>query len=270
MNGFRLGRWFGIDFELDRSWIFIFVYMTLSLSLTFSAAHPDWPRAESLGVAAIGSVLFFLCILLHELAHSLVAMRVGLRVRSITLLLFGGVSNIEREPRSARDEFAMAIVGPLTSIALGVLFVGLSAAIVSRSGTEDITRVLRRLGPATTLFAWLGPVNVALGIFNLVPAFPLDGGRVLRSILWGVSGDLRFATIAASTVGQAIAWIFTAAGIAMLFGVRIPGLGGGVVSGVWLVLVGWFLNGAARAHRRLSSGGPPARRGGAPWNVNPR
>jgi Zn-dependent protease len=265
VHGFRLGRWFGIDFDVDFNWVFIFVYMTLSLTNVFSGAHPDWSRPLSVVVATVASVLFFVCILLHELAHSLVAMRVGLPVRSITLLIFGGVSNIEREPSSARAEFAMAIVGPLTSIALGVMFLVIAGAIVSRSGdgTADVTHALAKLGPATTLLAWLGPVNVALGIFNLVPAFPLDGGRVFRSILWGLSGDLHFATVVASTLGQAIAWIFIVAGMATIFGVHLPWLAGGAPSGLWLVIVGWFLHGAAHAHRRPSSGDTPADRGGA-------
>jgi Zn-dependent protease len=263
MNGFRLGKWFGIDVDVDWSWVFIFVYMTWNLAAAFSGWHPDWPLPESLGVAAVASVLFFLCILLHELAHSLVAVRLGLRVRSITLFLFGGVSNIEREPRSAGAEFLMAIVGPLTSIGLGAIFLILAAATASRSSgaAADVTRVIAGLGPVGTLLAWLGPVNLGLGIFNLVPAFPLDGGRVFRSILWGVSRDLRFATVVASGVGQAIAWVFIIAGMAMVFGTRFPWLGGGASSGLWLVIVGWFLHSAAaHSQRRISVDDAPVHR----------
>jgi Zn-dependent protease len=254
MNGFRLGKWFGIDIEVDWSWVFIFVLMTWNLTSAFGTWHPDWPRPQSFGVAAVASVLFFVCILLHELAHSLVATRFGLRVRSITLFLFGGVSNIEREPRSAGAEFLIAVVGPLTSIALGGVFVMVAAAIASHSaaGAGDVEGVIARLGPATTLLAWLGPVNLGIGVFNLVPAFPLDGGRVLRAVIWGASGDVRFATLASSVVGQAIAWMFIVAGIAMVFGARLPVLGGGVTNGLWLAFVGWFLHGAAvQAYRRL-------------------
>lgn len=259
MNGFHIGKWFGIDIEVDWSWVFIFVLMTLNLRSAFSVWHPDWPPAECFGVAAVASVLFFGCILLHELAHSLVARRFGLRVRSITLFLFGGVSNIEREPRSAGAEFLTAIVGPLTSIALGGVFIVIAAAIASHSveSANDVERVIARLGPGATLVAWLGPVNLGIGIFNLVPAFPLDGGRVLRSILWGASRDVRFATLASSAVGQAIAWLFIGAGIAMVFGVRLPVLGGGATNGLWLAFVGWFLHGAAaQAYRRLSGEDP--------------
>lgn len=263
MNGFHLGKWFGIDIEVDWSWVFIFLLMTWNLTSAFTAWHPDWPPAEALAVAGTASVLFFLCIVLHELAHSLVARRFGLRVRSITLFLFGGVSNIEREPSSARAEFFTAIVGPLTSLALGAVFLVLAGALASASmqGVDDVTRAIAHLGPAATLLAWLGPVNVGIGIFNLLPAFPLDGGRVFRSAIWAASGDVRFSTRAASAVGQAIAWLLIVSGIAMAFGARVPLLGSGVTNGLWLAFVGWFLhNGAAQAYRRLAIDDSPPHR----------
>jgi Zn-dependent protease/CBS domain-containing protein len=255
MHAFRIGKIFGIDIRVDWSWVFIFVLMTWNLSVVFAQWHPDWPQAEAIGVATVASLLFFGCILLHELAHSVVAMRFGLRVRSITLFLFGGVSNIEREPPSARAELSTAIVGPLTSIALGVSFLALAAIVTAASmhDVESAEAAAAKLGPIASLLVWLGPINIVIGVFNLVPAFPLDGGRVLRAVLWAVSGDLHTATLRASAIGQAIGWLFVVTGIAMSFGVRVPVLGVGVASGLWLAFVGWFVrSGAFDARRRLA------------------
>jgi Zn-dependent protease/CBS domain-containing protein len=163
------------------------------------------------------------------------------------LFLFGGVSNIEREPPSPGAEFLMALVGPLTSIVLGVGLVvvaGVGAAPVG-DALLDPAQVMEQLSPAITLLAWLGSVNVLLGLFNLIPGFPLDGGRVVRSVFWAVTGDLRRATRWASWIGQGIAWLMIAAGIAMVFGVQIPFFGQGFVGGLWLAFIGWFLNSSA-------------------------
>jgi Zn-dependent protease/predicted transcriptional regulator len=254
MHAFRIGKLFGVDIRVDWSWVFIFLLMTWNLTAVFSEVHVDWPLAEQIGVALVASVLFFGSILAHELAHSLVAIRFGLRVRSITLFLLGGVSNIEQEPRSAKVEFATAVVGPLTSIVLGVGFLALAgiATVVQLRDVERAQRTIAQLGPVPTLLAWLGPINVVIGVFNLIPAFPLDGGRVLRSILWGLSGDLPKATLRASAIGQAIGWLFIVAGLAMSFGVKLPLFGVGLASGLWLAFIGWFIrSGAAQASRRL-------------------
>jgi Zn-dependent protease/predicted transcriptional regulator len=255
MHAFRIGKLFGIDIRVDWSWVFIFVLMTWNLSMVFSQWHGDWPPLEQIGVAVVASTLFFGCLLAHELAHSLVAMRFGLRVRSITLFLFGGVSNIEQEPPSARAEFSTAIVGPLTSILLGVAFLVLAGVVtaVELKDVENVQTAIAQLGPLPTLLAWLGPINLVIGVFNLIPAFPLDGGRVLRSILWGLSGDLRTATLRVSAIGQAIGWFFIIAGIAISFGVKVPLFGEGVVSGLWLAFIGWFVrSAAAQASRRVA------------------
>ena len=255
MHAFRIGRIFGIDIRLDWSWVFIFVLLTWNLSAVFSAWHPAWPRYESTGTALMASLLFFGCILLHELAHSAVAMRFGLRVRSITLFLFGGVSNIEREPPSPQAEFLTAIAGPVTSFLLGLGFlVGavMITAISLRHAGATLTGVAQ-LGPLETLLVWLGPINLVIGAFNLIPAFPLDGGRVLRSILWGLSGDLRSSTRRVSFIGQAFGWVFIATGIAMVFGMHVPFFGTGMTSGLWLAFIGWFLRSAAsQANTRLA------------------
>jgi len=255
MHAFRIGKLFGIEIRVDWSWIFIFVLLTWNLMSVFSRWHPDWPPFEPMAIALVASVLFFGCILLHELAHSLVARRYGLRVRSITLFLFGGVSNIEHEPPSARAEFLIAIVGPLTSILLGMGFLVASTLIVAISLRDANTAWITyaQLGPVETLFAWLGPVNLGIGVFNLLPAFPLDGGRVLRSILWGASGNLRVATRRVSAIGQLFGWVFIVTGIAMTFGAHVIFFGTGLSGGLWLAFIGWFLqSAAAQSYRRLA------------------
>src|SRR5262249_46528028 len=159
-------------------------------------------------------------------------------VRSITLFLFGGVSDIQREPSSPKTEFLITVVGPLTSLIIGFILVwlaGVSAVpIDSMTAAAD---VLTQMNPLTTLLLWLGSTNILLGIFNLIPGFPLDGGRVLRSLLWAITGNLRGATRWASIVGQVIAWLLILAGIGMVFGADIPFLGSGFVNGLWIAFI---------------------------------
>lgn len=245
----RLGRVLGITISIDWSWVLIFLLITLSLGAgVFPEMHPNWGPALNWGMAIAASLLFFASVLAHELAHSLVARARGLPVSNITLFLFGGVSNLQREPDTPGAEFVMAIVGPLTSIVLGILFLVLGNASADLLG--DPLQVAARLDPLSTLLLWLGPVNIALGIFNMVPGFPLDGGRVLRSILWAASRSLRDATRWASWISQFIAWLFMLAGIAMAFGVSLPFFGTGLVSGLWLAFIGWFLSSAAMQNYR--------------------
>jgi Zn-dependent protease/CBS domain-containing protein len=247
-SGIHIGRIFGIDIYLDWSWIFIFLLVMWNLAAgVFPELHPQWGPELIWGTAFVASLLFFASVLAHELSHSLVAKSQGIPVRNITLFLFGGVSNIQREPPSPAAEFVMAVVGPLTSIVLGVIFLLLSGA--TSAGLDLVTGntigALARLDPLSTLLLWLGPINILLGVFNMIPGFPLDGGRVLRSILWAITNNLRVATRWASWVGQAVAWLFIMAGISMVFGISIPILGTGLVSGLWLAFIGWFLNNAA-------------------------
>jgi len=255
MHAFRIGKLFGIEIRVDWSWVFIFVLMTWNLASVFAAWHPGWPALEPMALGLVASLLFFGCIVLHELAHSLVATHFGLRVRSITLFLFGGVSNIEHEPPSARTEVLVAVVGPITSIVLGMGFLvaaALTTAIsLGRAGTTWTGYA--QLGPFETLVAWLGPVNLVIGVFNLLPAFPLDGGRVLRSILWRSSGDLRTSTRRVCALGQLFGGVFVVAGIAMTFGVHLPLFGTGLAGGMWLAFIGWFLHSAAtQSYGRLA------------------
>jgi len=248
-TGLSLGRIFGIRVNIDWSWIFIFILVTWNLRVVFGLSHPEWSGALSWGLGVAASLLFFASVLAHELAHSLVARARGIPVRSITLFLFGGVSSIERDPESPTSEFLIAVVGPATSIILGVLLlllagIGLSFT-AARTAITNPMQLVAQLGPVTTMLMWLGSINITLGIFNLIPGFPLDGGRVLRSILWGATNNLREATRWSSYVGRAIAWLFIVAGIAMIFGVSIPIFGTGFIGGLWLVFIGWFLNSAA-------------------------
>jgi Zn-dependent protease len=180
------------------------------------------------------------------MAHSLVAKSRGMPVRYIKLFLFGGVSNIEREPPSPAAEFLMALVGPLTSILLG-LFLVVAGGFTAPFGeaVADPAVVVAQLGPLTTLLMWLGSINIFLGFFNLIPAFPLDGGRILRAILWTSMDNLRRATRWASQTAQGIGWLMILVGISMIFGVQFPFLGGGVSGGLWLAFIGWFLNRSA-------------------------
>ncbi len=246
-RGFSIGHIFGINVRVDWSWLLIFALVVWNLAAVFGGAHPDWGPALTWGTALVAALLFFGSVLAHELAHSLVAKARGIPVRGITLFLFGGVSNIQKEPPSPGAEFVMAVVGPLTSVVLGalLLLVGRGSAAAAPDVTANPTQFLGSLGPVTTLLLWLGSVNILVGLFNMLPAFPLDGGRVLRSIFWAVLGNLRRATRLASWIGQAIAWVMILSGIGMVFGLRLPLLGTGTINGIWLVFIGWFLNSSA-------------------------
>ncbi len=245
--GFGIGRVFGINIRIDWSWLFIFLLVTWNLATVFGESHADWGVGLSWGTAVVAALLFFASVLAHELAHSLAARAQGVPVRSIILFLFGGVSSIERDPDSPRNEFLMAFVGPLTSIVLGGVLLGIAGATMGplAQTIADPSAAIAELNPLSTLLMWLGSVNVLVDVFNLIPGFPLDGGRVVRSVVWAVTGNLQRATRVASWLGQAIAWLTIISGIAMVFGVEVPFFGTGFVSGLWLAFIGWFLNGAS-------------------------
>lgn len=252
-SGLHLGKVFGINVYIDWSWVFIFLLVTWNLAAgVFPSLHPQWSTLLDWATALAAAILFFASVLAHELAHSIVARARGLPVNRITLFLFGGVSNIEREPTSPSTEFLMAIVGPLTSLVLGIIFLALGGVglVMSVGLVGNPLRLLGQAAPIPTLLLWLGPINIVLAIFNMVPGFPLDGGRVLRSIFWAASHNLRLATRWASWIGQGIAWLFIILGIAMVFGIEIPYFGTGVIGGVWMAFIGWFLNNAAQSSYR--------------------
>jgi Zn-dependent protease/CBS domain-containing protein len=247
--GFRLGRVAGVEVRVDWSLAIIFWLIVVNLGAgLFPARHPTWSPALSWSVAVVAAVLFFLSILAHEMAHALVGRARGVPVDGITLFLFGGVARLGGEPKSAGSEFLIAVVGPLTSFVIAALSIA-GAAALGHAGLAHAP-ALSALGPAATVLLWLGTTNVMLGAFNLLPGFPLDGGRVLRAVLWKITGDVGRATRGATAVGQVIAGLLIFAGVTMAFGTRVPFLGSGLAQGLWLVLIGWFLNNAARATRQ--------------------
>ena len=229
----KLGRIFGIAVGLHYSWIIIALLVTLSLRSQFGAVHPEWSDATTWTTAIITGLLFFVSILLHELSHAAVAKMRGLPVRAITLFALGGVAQIEKDAADAKTEFWMGIIGPITSFLIGVICLVLSYLLGWNLAAEPN-------GPIAAMFMWLGVINIALAIFNMVPGFPLDGGRVLRAIVWWITGDANRSTRIASVVGQFVAFGFIMIGIWRFF----SGAGFG---GLWLAFIGWFLLDAARA-----------------------
>jgi Zn-dependent protease/CBS domain-containing protein len=243
----RLFRLLGIPISLDISWIIILILMTANLVSLFSDELRGLSYYEYIGLALVTAVAFFACIVLHELGHAVVARATGLPIRGITLFIFGGVAELSEEPKSAGGEFVMAIAGPLVSAVLGGAF-WLLYAVGDAAGWP---------GPALVALRYLGWINLALLGFNLVPAFPLDGGRVLRSILWGATGKLRQSTYWASLLGRGFAWLLILVGVLAI--VR------GDWSGLWLGLIGLFMNNAAKGSYqqvlvREALGGEPVRR----------
>lgn len=234
---------------LDYSLLVIGFLVTFNLAVGLLPTwHPEWGLPLIWGIALAAAVLFIASVLAHELSHALVGRRVGVPIRAITLFLFGGMAHMEAEPQRPSAEFLTAVVGPLTSIAIGVLATlgGLALGPAPSDPALFDVGVLQRFGPLATLLLWLGPINILLGLFNLVPGFPLDGGRVLRSILWWASGDFVRATRWSSLAGQGVAWLLIGSGLVMMLGYRIPVLGVGFVPGLWSMLLGWFLNTAAK------------------------
>lgn len=224
----RVGRIAGIDIFIHVSWLIIVVFLTFSLATgEFPAFYPGYSVAAYYLLGFISALLLFVSVLLHELAHSVVARARGLSVKSIVLFIFGGVSNIEQEPQTAGVEFSMAFVGPLVSLLIGAVCYGLFLLV--RGSHVFIEPILW----------YLALTNILLGIFNLIPGFPLDGGRVLRSIIWKISGSLRTATRVTTMVGQLIAYLFIFLGIWLFFT-------GNILNGIWLGFIGWFLLNAAQ------------------------
>jgi Zn-dependent protease/CBS domain-containing protein len=249
-GSFRIATVAGIEVRLDVTLVLVFFLVAGSLgNRTLPTWHRDWPPSLIWAVAFGAATLFFASVLAHELSHALVARARGMRVAGITLFMFGGVTELVGEPPTPGAEFFMAIAGPLTSIFIGVVATVAGTAFVHASPellSASPGQVLSAAGPFETLLIWLGPVNVVLGAFNMVPGFPLDGGRVLRSLLWAATRDLDKATVWAAGVGQALAWAMIATGVYIAFGGVLPVFGQGLFQGLWLVLIGWFLASAAR------------------------
>jgi Zn-dependent protease/predicted transcriptional regulator len=229
----KLGRVFGVAIGLHYSWLIIALLVTLSLRSQFAVDHPNWVVSTTWTIAIVTGLLFFVSILLHELSHAAVARLRGIPVRGITLFALGGVAQIEKDAADAKSEFWMGIVGPITSVVIGVLCLVLALMLGWDLAAEPDS-------PAAAMFMWLGYINIALGIFNMIPGFPLDGGRVLRAIVWWITGDANRSTRIASRVGQLVAVGFILLGILRFF----SGAGFG---GLWIAFIGWFLLDAARA-----------------------
>ena len=232
-SNIKLGRIFGVQIGLHYSWIIIALLITLSLAMRFQALHPHWGRGTAWATAIITAALFFVSIVVHEMSHAMVAKMRGLPVHSITLFALGGVARIEKEAADANTEFWMGIVGPITSALIGFFCLGLA-------WTLGWTTLGEPGMPLVAMLVWLGFINIVLAIFNMIPGFPMDGGRVLRAAVWWKTGDSVFATRVASLTGQALAFGFIILGIIGFF----FGLGFG---GLWLAIIGWFLFNAARA-----------------------
>lgn len=229
-NAYRLTSIAGIEIRIHYTWLIIFGLVTWSLTGGFFAVRfPDWGPGRMIVAAVITSLLFFSSVLIHELGHSLVAKSRRVPVRRITLFIFGGAAQIEREADRPGDELAIAAAGPATSLGLALLFGGIALAFP--------------MEPMRAIAFLLARINVTLAVFNLLPGFPLDGGRLFRAFLWRMTGDFRRSTYIASQAGQGIAYLLILAGILFTFT-------GGLLNGLWLVFIGWFLNNAAEASYR--------------------
>jgi Zn-dependent protease len=226
-----LGRIFGIPIGLDYSWFLIFGLLTWSLATSyFPVEFKNWPVAQYWIVGAVTAILMFASVLLHELGHSVVAIRYKIPVRSITLFIFGGVAQIGAEPPSAIAEFWIAIAGPATSFALALVF-GLLQPVVGA------------VAPVLAVVKYLALINGTLGLFNLIPGFPLDGGRVFRANVWGSTHSLRRATLIAANLGRFIAYLFIILGVWQM-------VTGNFGNGLWIAFIGWFLESAASSQVR--------------------
>src|SRR5690606_14065965 len=229
MGDFRLGSVFGFEIRIDFSWFIIFALILWSFTFgVFPASFPGLGTATYIGMGVVGTLLFFASLLAHELSHSVVARTKGIPVEGITLFIFGGMARTRLEAEEPGDEFYIAVVGPVSSIVIGLLF-----GLVWWGGTRAGWSVA-----VTGVAAYLGVLNVALAVFNLLPGFPLDGGRLFRSLVWKMTGDVTKATRVASTGGKWLGYVLVGLGILQAFS-------GNMLGGLWLVFIGWFLRNAA-------------------------
>ncbi len=233
-KSFKLFKLFGFSVKVDVSWLVIAFLVSWSLAAgVFPALHPEWSKGLYWAMGIGGAIGLFLSIILHELSHSLVARRFGLPMTGITLFIFGGVAEMSDEPPSPRAEFAMAIAGPLASVLVGGICFG--GAFIGRWADAPSSVV--------TVVGYLGTINLVLAVFNMIPAFPLDGGRVLRAVLWGWKDNLRWATKVSSMVGAGFGALLIALGLVSL-------LFGRLIGGMWWILIGLFVRHAAHGSYR--------------------
>jgi Zn-dependent protease len=231
MNGFRIGSIFGFEIRIDLSWFIILFLIIWSFSVAvFPQALPGLTTTTYLIMGVSGAIIFFVSLLAHELSHSLVAKAKGIEVESITLFVFGGMARTKSEATTPGDEFQIAGVGPLSSFIIAALLWGSARVWTTAGGGQEVAIVLD----------YLGFLNLVLAVFNMLPGFPLDGGRVFRSIVWKVTGSLDRATKVATTGGRWLGWLLIGLGILQVFqGLTMPGL--------WMVFIGWFLRNAAES-----------------------
>jgi Zn-dependent protease/CBS domain-containing protein len=234
VGGFRLGRVLGVEVRVDYSWFIIcFLILWSFTSGVFPARAPGLPRAIYVAMGIGGAILFFASLLGHELSHAIVARRKGIPVEGITLFIFGGIAHTRSEAQTPGDEFQIAGIGPVTSLLIALVLGGLWYAGANAGWPAALLIVLE----------YIAALNVALAVFNLLPGFPLDGGRIFRSLVWKATGSLTRATKWATRSGQGLAYALIAWGIWLA-------VGGDLVSGIWLVFIGWFLRNAAVASMR--------------------
>jgi Zn-dependent protease len=225
-HSWKIGKIAGIEIHIDSSWFVIFILFTWALANSYyPQQYPDWPKGQYWLIGVFTSLLMFASVLFHELAHSLVAKAQGEEVRRITLFILGGVAQISEEPKKPWKELTMALVGPVSSMALAFGFFVMSFFLAGVSETLKAS------------FFYLALINFILGLFNLLPGFPMDGGRVLRALIWQATGDVKKATSIASKAGQGVAFLLIFLGVFQILR--------GNLGGFWLIFVGWFLHSAA-------------------------
>ena len=229
----KLFRIFGIQIGLNYSWLLIAVLVVFSLVAQFAANNRQWGTSVVWALAILTALIFFASIVVHELSHAAVAKARGLPVKSITLFALGGVAQIEKEASDAKTEFWMGIAGPITSAIIGVICLSIAIGI---GWTPDGTHQ----SPLAAMLGWLGVINLALAVFNMIPGFPLDGGRVLRAIIWWLTGSAAQGMRVATAIGQFVAFAFIIFGLFRFFN-------GAGFGGLWLTFIGWFLLDAARS-----------------------
>jgi len=231
-SNIKLGRISGIEIGLHYSWFIIAALIAFSLAEHFRQVNPNWDSRQTWIAALVTAALFFVSLLLHELAHSLVAQARGLKVKSITLFALGGISQLQEDATDAKTEFWVAIAGPIASLMIGFGCLLIAPRLGWQGSTKPHTAV-------SGILFWLGYINIALAVFNMIPGFPLDGGRVLRSIVWAITKNADRSTRIAARAGQVVAFVFIVDGIWQFF----SGAGFG---GLWIAFIGWFLMDAAK------------------------